>query len=60
MARHLAFGPMIDEEILAAYKIWKVPLIGFFSYGEIGRGLTGKSDFSNETFTLVTLKERTK
>ena len=60
MARHLALGPMIDEEILAAYEKWNVPLIGFFSYGEIGKGLTGKCDFFNETFALATLREKAK
>jgi hypothetical protein len=60
MARHLALGPMVDEEILAAYEKWNVPLIGFFTYGEIGKSLTGKCDFFNETFTLATLKEKVK
>jgi hypothetical protein len=60
MARHLALGPMIDEEILAAYEKWNVPLIGFFSYGEIGKSLTGKYEFFNETFTMATLKETVK
>lgn len=60
MARQLALGPMIDEEILAAYEKWNVPLIGFFTYGEIGQSLTGKCDFFNETFTLATLKEKVK
>ena len=60
MARHLALGPMVDEEILYAYKQWKVPLIGFFTYGEIGKNLNGRCDFFNETFTLAVLKEREK
>jgi hypothetical protein len=57
MARHLALGPMVDDEILAAYNQWNVPLIGFFTYGEIGKNVNGRCDFFNETFTLSTLKE---
>jgi len=59
MARHLALGPMVDEEILAAHERWNAPLIGFFTYGEIGKNLTGRCDFFNETFTLAALKEKT-
>jgi hypothetical protein len=58
MARHLALGPMVDEEILAAHERWNAPLIGFFTYGEIGKNLTGRYDFFNETFTLAALKEK--
>ena len=58
MARHLALGPMVDEEILDAHERWSVPLIGFFTYGEIGKNLTGRYDFFNQTFTLAALKEK--
>jgi len=58
MARHLALGPMVDEEILAAHTKWNAPLIGFFTYGEIGKNMSGRCDFFNETFTLAALREK--
>jgi hypothetical protein len=60
MARHLALGPMVDEEISSAHEKWNAPLIGFFTYGEIGTNITGRCDFFNETFTLAVLKEKSK
>jgi len=35
----------------------KAPLIGLFSFGEIGRGADGKYDFYNMTCSLAMLKE---
>ena len=55
MARHLALGPMIEDEIRAAQRVWNVPGIGFFTYGEIGRNQAGCCDFHNETFALAFL-----
>lgn len=56
--RHLALGPMIEDEITAIYNLWEVPLAGFFTYGEIGPTATGRSDFHNNTLALVTLREK--
>lgn len=56
MARHMAVGPMVEDEIAAAANLWNLPVTGFFTYGEIGRNLKGSCDFHNETYTLVTLK----
>ena len=58
MARHSALGPAISEEIDDAWTKWNVPLIGFFTYGEIGNNYTAACDFYNQTFTLVALKEK--
>ncbi len=58
MARHSALGPAISEEIDDAWAKWKVPLIGFFTYGEIGNNYSSACDFYNQTFTLVALKEK--
>lgn len=58
MARHLALGPSISEEIGAAWEKWRVPLAGFFSYGEIGNDLNASCDFYNQTFTLVAFKKK--
>lgn len=56
--RHAALGPMIEDEIQGIYDYWKRPMIGFFSYGEIGADHSGKCDFHNETCSLIILRER--
>lgn len=53
IARHSVFGDAVDDEIKAASDLWHAPLIGFFTYGEIGPGSTGVCDFHNETLSLV-------
>ena len=58
MARHSALGPTISEEIGDAWRKWNSPLIGFFTYGEIGNNYSAACDFYNQTFTLVALKEK--
>lgn len=58
MARHNALGPTISEEIAEAWEQWAKPLIGFFTYGEIGSNFTSQCHFQNETFTLTTIKEK--
>jgi hypothetical protein len=56
-ARHQALGPLVEEEIEGIQNAWKAPLIGFFSYGEIGATENHACDFHNETVSLVVLKE---
>jgi hypothetical protein len=56
MARHQVSGPMIAEEISTASDLWNAPLIGLFTYGEIGHNLSGTCDFYNETLSLVSLE----
>jgi hypothetical protein len=56
MARHHVSGPMVAEEITAASDLWNAPLIGLFSYGEIGHNSTGACDFYNETLSLVSIE----
>ncbi|MCX7019271.1 MAG: FIST N-terminal domain-containing protein [bacterium] len=58
MARHGALGPMVEDEINEASRLWKAPLVGFFTYGEIGENAHGKCDFYNETFALMALRMR--
>ena len=58
-ARHLAAGPMVVEEIRAASDLWNAPLIGFFSYGEIGPTRSGTCDLHNETLSLVRIRLHT-
>ncbi len=58
MARHLALGPMITEEITYPALKWNLPVSGFFTYGEIGTNPGKICDFFNQTYTLVVLKEK--
>ena len=53
VARHSVFGDTIDNEITAASGLWSAPLIGLFTYGEIGPNRKGVCDFHNETLSLV-------
>jgi len=57
-ARHMALGPMVEDEISAIHKLWNVPLVGFFTYGEIGPVQRGKCDFHNYTLVPVLINER--
>lgn len=55
--REIAFGPWMSEEIDRLHKIWDAPMIGIFSFGEIGNGGDGKNEFYNMTCSLAILKE---
>lgn len=57
-ARHLSLGPMVSEEIDQVKNVWDAPLIGFFSYGEMGKATKGKHEFHNNTCSLVVLSEK--
>jgi hypothetical protein len=56
-ARHMALGPLAEDEISELYKIWGAPMAGYFSYGEIGAREPRHCDFHTETCTLVVLRE---
>jgi hypothetical protein len=56
--RQLALGPMIEDEVAGVRKLWDVPLVGFFTYGEIGPVLHGGCDFHNETLVPVLIYEK--
>ena len=57
-ARHVALGPMVEDEISGIYKLWNVPLVGFFTYGEIGPVPQGQCDFHNHTLVPVLIQEK--
>lgn len=57
IARHMSLGPLIEEEVEGIYEVWNKPMVGFFSYGEVGQQEQGVSHFYNETCSLVLLKE---
>ncbi|RMB60520.1 hypothetical protein EAX61_06780 [Dokdonia sinensis] len=57
-ARHLALGPIMEDEAGKLRSIWDKPLLGFFTYGEIGTAVNSTCDFHNETCSMVVLEER--
>lgn len=57
-ARHLSLGPMVSDEIDQVKDVWGAPLVGFFSYGEMGKATKGKHEFHNNTCSLVLLSEK--
>jgi len=38
--------------------VWKVPMAGFYTYGEYGRAINGKQEFHSTTCCWVALKEK--
>jgi hypothetical protein len=58
IGRRAALGPFLDDEVSGLYNIWKKPMIGFLTYGEIGNLKNGVCEFHNETCSLVLIKEK--
>jgi hypothetical protein len=58
VARPFALGPMVEDEISAVRKLWDVPLVGFFTYGEIGPVLQGRCDYHNNTLVPVLIYKK--
>ena len=59
-SRKQVLGDLVIEEIEAVYGVAKVPIIGFFAYGEIGAFPDGGNGFHNETFVTALLSEKEK
>jgi len=53
-----ALGPLANSENEGLYDVWKVPMAGFFTYGEYGRAINGKQEFHSTTCCWVALKEK--
>lgn len=53
-----ALGPMAQEENEVLQKLFDVPMAGFYTYGEFGKGLNGKHEFHSTSCSWVTLKEK--
>ncbi len=53
-----AFGPMTSEELQGIQSVYKVPMAGFFSYGEYGRATGGGNEFHNMTCCWVAIQEK--
>jgi hypothetical protein len=58
IGRLTTLGPLAEEEISGLKDVWKVPLAGYFSYGEFGRVEGGNLDFHGSTCSWVVLKEK--
>jgi hypothetical protein len=56
--RHVALGPMIQQEIQGLKDIWDVPMAGMFSNAELGRATGGNLEMHNLTTCCVALKEK--
>lgn len=57
-SRLSALGPMAQMENEGLSEIWKVPMAGFYTYGEFGRAINGKHEFHSTTNSWVALKEK--
>lgn len=55
--RQFAFGPWMEDEIDRLNRLWNVPMIGLFSFGEIGRNPEGRTEFYNLTCSVALLNE---
>ncbi len=56
--RLAALGPMAPQENEELQQVWNVPMAGFYTYGEFGRGVNGKHEFHSTTNSWVALKEK--
>lgn len=57
-ARHMALGPLINDEVENIRDLWDAPLVGLFTYGELGHYSNEPSEFHNETCVLVVINEK--
>ncbi|MFK8055244.1 MAG: FIST signal transduction protein [Saprospiraceae bacterium] len=56
-ARHAAFGPMLEDEIEQIAELYKAPMAGYLSYGEIGAIDERGTALHNDTCCIVRLYE---
>ena len=57
VGRLSALGPLISDEIEGVQNTFKVPMAGFFSYGEFGRATNGNHEYHNLTCCWAAIKE---
>jgi hypothetical protein len=55
--RHMALGPLAEDEVGPIQQLWNAPMVGLYAYGEIGTNAVGATDFHNETCVVVALNE---
>ena len=51
-------GPLVSSENEGLSDVWKVPMVGFFTYGEYGRALDRNQEFHSGACLWVALKEK--
>jgi hypothetical protein len=56
--RLTALGPMAQQENEGLADVWKIPMAGFYTYGEFGKGLDDKHEFHSSTNSWVAIKEK--
>ena len=57
LGRYISFGPLMSKEIEGVKNVWNVPMVGFFSNGEIGRA-GGDLEYHGSNTVSVVLKEK--
>jgi len=57
-ARHNALGPLIENELIAIRDRWPAPMVGFFTFGEIGPHPNGQCDFHGTAIVPVLIREK--
>lgn len=60
VGRRLVLGQRTDEELEAVIEVLPASAIfaGFYSYGELAVGLSGRCELHNQTMTLTLIRER--
>jgi len=56
--RQPVLGPLTTAENEGLHEVWKTPMAGFFTYGEIGRAKKGKQEFHSGACCWVAIKEK--
>jgi hypothetical protein len=51
-------GPLVSSENEGLSDVWKVPMVGFFTYGEYGKALDRNQEFHSGACCWVALKEK--
>ena len=56
--RSRSFGPYMNRELEAISKLWQAPVVGFSSWGEIGRTGSHNCGLHNTVISVVTLRDK--
>ena len=56
--RLIALGPLMSKELEGVSDVWNVPMVGFFSNGELARATDGNLEMHNLTSCCVALREK--
>jgi len=58
VGRLSALGPMAQQENEGLQNVWNAPMVGFYTYGEYGKGENGVHEFHSTTNSWVAIKEK--